>query len=272
MKLGVIGDNIAASRAPRLHRLAGELTGLDVSYDLLVPRELGHSFDVVFDHCASTDYRGINITYPYKELAVARVTIDDPLVRAMAAINTVVFDAGGPKGYNTDYSGFVAAYRAARGDTPPGVVCQIGAGGVGKAVGFGLLAAGLSEIRLLERDLPRAHGLADALRIASPSLRVVVTGEAEVAAAGATAFVNCTPVGMIGFGGIPMAAPLMHGAHWAFDAVYTPVDTPFLAAAGTAGAKLISGYELFFHQGVHAFEIFAERDVDAPALRAALAG
>ena len=37
IRLGLIGDNIRESRSPDLHRLAGAMTGLDVSYDLLIP-------------------------------------------------------------------------------------------------------------------------------------------------------------------------------------------------------------------------------------------
>ena len=63
----------------------------------------------------------------------------------------------------------------------------------------------------------------------------------------------------------------MAGADWAFDAVYTPVDTQFLTEAGAEGLTIISGYELFFHQGVDAWAIFSGRPVDRDALRAALA-
>jgi shikimate dehydrogenase len=38
LKLGLIGDNIAASRAPDLHRIAGRLNNMDVQYDRLVPK------------------------------------------------------------------------------------------------------------------------------------------------------------------------------------------------------------------------------------------
>ena len=95
IKLGLIGDNIAASQAPRLHRLAGQLCGLDVTYERLVPSAQGKSFDELFEACQQQGYRGLNITYPYKEQAVARVSIDDPLVSTIGAVNTVVFEPTG---------------------------------------------------------------------------------------------------------------------------------------------------------------------------------
>src|SRR5690606_25854699 len=130
LKLGLIGDNIAASKAPLLHSIAGRLSRLVVSYERLVPRDLGTDFDGTFDGCAASGYRGVNVTYPYKEQAARRVRIDDHLIRAMGAVNTVIFEPGGPVGFNTDYSGFIAAYRQARGESPAGRVCMVGAGGV----------------------------------------------------------------------------------------------------------------------------------------------
>ena len=91
-------------------------------------------------------FRGVNITYPYKETVVADVVINDPLVGAMSAVNTVVFENGGLLGFNTDYSGFISAYRRVFKNHAPGKVCLIGAGGVGKAVAFGLLALDVDAI------------------------------------------------------------------------------------------------------------------------------
>ena len=55
---------------------------------------------------------------------------------------------------------------------------MIGAGGVGKAVAFGLIDLGMTELRLVERDLPKAEALAVALRAAAPGLAVTTTGSA----------------------------------------------------------------------------------------------
>ncbi len=57
---------------------------------------------------------------------------------------------------------------------------------------------------------------------------------------------------------------------WAFDAVYSPVETEFIRDARDAGVEVMTGYELYFFQGVDAFRIFTGFDVDAVALRKAL--
>ncbi|WP_232303329.1 shikimate dehydrogenase [Paracoccus sp. 228] len=269
--LGLIGDNIAASQSPRLHRLAGLQNGRRVRYDSLIPAIEGLDFDALFARCAAGGYRGINVTYPYKEVVAGRLRIDDPLVKAIGACNTVLFDPEGPRGFNTDYSGFVAAYRRMRGERAPGAVLMVGAGGVGRAVAFGLIALGAAEIRLADRDAAKADGLADALRRAAPGLVVRTGTDAAALAPGAQGLINCTPVGMVGYGGTPLPADLMMGAEWVFDAVYTPVDTPFLRDAGAAGLDVISGYELFVGQGVDAWALFTGLPLDEARLRDDLA-
>jgi shikimate dehydrogenase len=268
--LGLIGDNIARSRSPWLHELAGRLSGIRVSYERLIPKDLGQSFEEVFEGARRAGFRGLNITYPYKERVVPLLSVPDPQVAALGAVNTVIFTENGPEGYNTDWSGFMAAYRRALGSRAPGRVCMVGAGGVGKAVAFGLIELGLQELTLVEHDLPKAEALAAALRAAAPGLKVGVTGDVAEGAAGAAGLINCTPVGMAGYEGTPVPRASMAGAQWAFDAVYTPVDTRFLRDAGAEGLEVMSGWELYFYQGQHAFAIFHARPIDEELLRRAL--
>ena len=271
LKLGLIGDNIAESRAPLLHRLAGAQSGLDVQYNRLIPKEIGVGFDELFERCTDGGYRGVNVTYPYKERVAEKVTIADPLVRAIGAINTVLFDANRPTGYNTDYSGFIAAYKVARGDAEPGVACIIGTGGVGRALAFGLIALGAKEIRLCDNDETKAQQLAKDLCGVTSSSKITVYADSVAAAQSATGLLNGTPVGMVGYGGTPLLAKAMSNQEWAFDAVYTPVNTQFLQDAKSASLSIISGYELFFFQGVHAWGYFSGAPLDEARLRSNLA-
>ena len=270
VRLGLIGDNIVASQAPRLHARAGALCGIEVRYDLLVPAEFGLGFDALFDRCAGGSYRGINVTYPYKERAAARVEIENRLVRAIGAVNLVRFDPERQRGFNTDYSGLLCAWREKFGADAPGVVCQTGAGGAGRAVAFALAELGARAIRLVDVDRSRARMLAASLRAAFPALDATEVSSLEEATASAQGLVNCSPVGMIGHDGTPIPRRFMRDAAWAFDAVYTPVDTRFLNDAAAAGLDTLSGFELFFHQGADGLEIFFGESVDRIRLRRAL--
>lgn len=271
IRLGLIGDNIARSQSPRLHVEAGRLAGLDVSYERLIPSDLGEDFDAVFRRCADEGYRGINITYPYKERVFSRLDVSDPQIAAIGACNTVLFDEGGQTGHNTDFTGFTNAFRASFGAVGPGRVAMIGAGGVGRAIAFALLRLGAQSLAIFDRDQTKAAALAAALAGCQTSLAVTVAADAQSALEAADGVINCTPFGMVGHPGSAVPKDALGGKSWAFDAVYTPVETTFLADAGDAGLKVMSGYELFFHQGIDAFHLFTGQTVDETALRAALA-
>lgn len=269
IRLGLIGDNIAASRAPRLHVLAGEALGLRVTYDRLVPREMGLPFEEVLAWAEARGFRGVNVTYPYKERVVPLVRVGDARVARLGAINTVRFGRGRPEGHNTDWSGFAAAYRQVRGDAPAGAVCMIGAGGVGRAIGFALAGLGATSLRIADRDAAKARALAAELRAAVPGLDAAEADAAE-ASIRADGLVNCTPLGMDGHPGTPLPRAAMAGASWAFDAVYTPPETRFLSDAAAEGLQVIGGEALFLHQGLDAVAIFHGRGVDEAAMRRGL--
>ncbi|PWW00329.1 shikimate dehydrogenase [Hoeflea marina] len=272
LRLGLIGGNIRASRSPALHRAAGRLAGLDTSYDLLIPDEMGLSFEQVLADCSAAGYRGVNVTYPFKERVVPLLRICDPLIAALRAVNTVVFETHGMVGHNTDYSGFISAYRDRFGAAAPGKVVLVGAGGVGRAIAFGLVKLGAAELRIVDRDMTKAADLAGALAgLGGAGPAVVIEPDVRAASRSAEGILNCTPVGMVGSDATPVPDDCLDGVRWAFDAVYTPVETRFKTEAEAAGVSVLSGYELFFHQGVDAFGIFTGTPLADPRrLRGAL--
>ena len=270
VRLGLIGDNIARSRSPLLHVEAGRLCGIEVSYERLVPADVGIAFEAVFARCRESGFDGINITYPYKEQVVPLASIDSPEVRRIGACNTVLFKGSRASGFNTDHSGFLAAYRDAFGWRDPGTVAMAGAGGVGRAIAFALAELGCRRLRLYDLLRDQALALAWSIREGANGMAVEVCTSVGEAVSGAQGLINCTPLGMTGNAGTAVPAVYMERAAWAFDAVYTPVETRFLKDARAAGLEVMSGYELYFHQGVDAFRLFTGRDVDQAALREVL--
>lgn len=271
IRLGLIGVGIERSRAPELHRLAGQLCGIAVTYDLMALKsELPGDFDAALAACRSHGYRGVNVTHPFKERAAQVVDEASEQVRRLGAVNTVRFGSGpGTQGFNTDYTGFKRAFRSRFSNRLPGTVAIVGSGGVGRAIAFGLTDLNAEALRLFDQDGPRSKSLATALR-SYAGTRITLCKSAEEAASGADGLVNATPIGMHRHPGTPISKVVMEGRSWAFDAVYTPVETGFLRDAMDAGLEVLSGYELFFYQGVDAFEIFSGLRVDEARLREAL--
>jgi shikimate dehydrogenase len=271
-RLGLIGGNIAASRSPVLHTVCALSVGGNASYDLIIPSERGKSLADLLKDCAAQGFDGVNVTYPHKEEAAALVKAGDPVVAAMGSSNTVRFTAEGPRAFNTDYTGFMAAFRARFGETAPGRVLMIGAGGVGRAVAFGLAALGAAEIVLHDADLAKVVLLARAVGAQFPDVAVRAAEPGQLAdLSGLDGVVNCTPLGMVGRPGSVLPDGVRGAPSWAFDAVYTPDQTQFRAQVEKMGATFLSGYDLYFHQGVQAFEIFSGKKPDLPWVRSTLA-
>jgi shikimate dehydrogenase len=260
LRLGLIGGNITESRSPALHIACGLSVGLNVTYDLLIPSEQNLSFEALLARCADCGFDGVNVTYPYKEEALRVVPAGDPSISALGSSNTVKFTPDGPRAFNTDYSGFVSAFRQHFGTMYPGRVLVLGAGGVGRAIAFAMADLGAQEIRVVDAESSKAENLAVSL---SSSFRHLLVHADQVRKghdlSNLDGIVNCTPLGMLGRPGSALPSDVTGRPTWAFDAVYTPEETEFVTRAKALGANVMSGWDLYFHQGVHAFEIFSGR-------------
>lgn len=260
--IGLIGQSISASRAPSLHNMLGELKGLPVKYEL---QELDSPEAAAFKErlalIREQGFIGTNVTFPFKQIAVDSADEVNDSVKKVGSTNTLLLKDGKVCAFNTDYTGFIRGYRTRLGDLPAGKVLMVGAGGVGRAVAFGLFEVGATELFITDLNVAGAEALAQALNDAGYKTTVVATADVESVAKEVDGLVNCTPVGHYKTPGNPLAESAFGGQKWAFDAVYTPLDTEFLKAANAAGLKIVSGFDLFFYQGLDAFEIFTGVEV-----------
>jgi shikimate dehydrogenase len=259
LRLGLIGGNITETRSPALQIVCGLSTGRNVTYDLLIPAEHGLSFAEMYDRCRAAGFDGVNVTYPFKEEVLHHATAGTPVVRALGAANTVRFSNGAATAFNTDHTGFIAAWHARWGNKPPGRVLLIGAGGAGRAIAFALADLGASEIMLHDADGVKAEALRTALLGAGFDNTWLIESLRETGAI--DGIVNATPLGMAGREGSPLPDRFTASPTWSFDAVYTPDDTQFRRQTIALGAEFLSGYELYFHQGIQGFRIFSRVEV-----------
>ena len=267
VRLALIGSGIKQSMAKAFHELAGTLSGIEVTYDL-IEREPALHADVpgLINRCRDDGYAGLNVTFPFKEIAFECAVVDDTSVQHIRAVNTIVFgDSGVPAGSNTDHSGFLRRWQLRWPGRRPGVVALIGAGGVGRSTAFALGELGASTIRLADVVPDRVCALAEDLTRRFPELPVVVAKTAEHAVEGADGVVNATPVGMYFNPGAPVDLAAIGDQRWLFDVVYSPLETPLVVHATAAGMAVLNGFELFLGQGFDAFELFTGRQLDPRA-------
>lgn len=251
----VIGDPIAHSKSPVIHNFWLETLGIEAEYRKTHVKA-GELAGYFLRRRADPDWLGCNITLPHKVAALDYV--DDPggIRERIGAINTVACETGGPLiGTNTDAGGFLQPLLAAGWSGSEAVM--VGAGGAALAVGFALRSVGVSDLTLVARDAGKGRALLDRLGLAGR----VVDFAAPLPAT--RLLVNTSPLGMTGQPAYtPDLAPLADDA-LVYDIVYTPLETPLLAAARARGLVALDGLEMLIGQAALAFDIF----FDAPAPR-----
>jgi shikimate dehydrogenase len=258
-RLGVIGWPVSHSRSPAMFRAAFEACGLeDWSYQRLpLPPEL---FAETVRALPAGGFVGANVTIPHKHAALALADSVSESARAIGAANTLSFTPEGIEAENTDAPGLVAAL----GRSPEGMSALVlGAGGSARAVVWGLLNAGASEVSVWNRTPEHAEALASEL-----SARAVGTPMK------ADLLVNCTSVGLqpsasdsAALNQLALTADQVGSYAYVIDLVYRDEPTPLLAAARLHGAAIVTGLEVLVAQGALSFERWTGLPAPLDAMR-----
>ncbi|MBI3710456.1 MAG: shikimate dehydrogenase [Proteobacteria bacterium] len=270
--LGLIGAKIGRSITPAMQEAAGRSIGVDVRYHL-IDADIG-GFGIaelprLLDGVRLLGFTGVNVTHPFKEAVVPQLDAVEGAAPIVGSVNTVVVRGRRLVGHNTDHSGFLAAWRRVFRSRAPGRVALIGAGGVGRAIAYGLLALGADELNIVDIDASRATTLARTLADAYPRARVVVVSDADAALARADGLVNATPIGSYAYPGIAVPEHRLETLAWVAEVIYTPLETRLIAAARRWGVAVLTGQELAIGQAVDAFALFFGVEAPADAMRAA---
>jgi len=269
IRLGLIGNAIAKSRAPALHRFLGKLHGFDLTYDLFDPMSNQNDrFVAQLQTLRDEDYHGCNITYPFKQIAMHSVQHSEASAQLVGATNTLKFSRE-TYAINTDYSGFMRAISSKLDKHEIGSALILGAGGVGRAVAFGLASFSAGTCYIFDPSVDKALELVDALRKHSLDAEVVQQSELEAVSRAVEGILNCSPVGHYQSPGVPINPNYIGNQTWAFDAVYTPLETEFLKTCRETNLRIVSGFELFFYQGLDSFEFWTEQKANDQDVREA---
>lgn len=265
MKLGLIGRHIQKTRSNELHEYLGQHYNCPVQYDLF-DQDFTTPSDLVrfMEQLGREGYQGVNVTQPYKLWAWNLVDQRQLQAVNLGALNTVLLapDATRFRGTNTDCTGFTHAFRDRFPDQRPGRVLMKGTGGVGRAIAFGLAELGVDHLDLMDTNAESCASLVDDLSAAGVSVSVLAADDEAAAMSAAQGVVNATPLGHYATPGNPFGEAQWSNQIWAFDAVYTPMMTPFMQQADAAGVAIMTGFELFLYQGIDAFEFFTDIKVD----------
>ena len=186
----VIGNPVAHSLSPVMMNAVFEALRIPAVYLALQVDDLEEDLVTL----AKLGMRGLSVTIPHKESAYRLAEVSDEPAQVMGAVNTLRLHGSRWEGLNTDWIGALSALRHAmnlpathrNGETPPPEdenPCRktfthhssfithhslqgqrallIGAGGVARAVGYGLKREG-AAITITNRGVERGEALARA--------------------------------------------------------------------------------------------------------------
>jgi shikimate dehydrogenase len=208
--------------------------------------------------------QGVSVTVPHKEALMPLLDKLTARAGALGAVNTLYWDKDGLCGDNTDVDGFVAPLRGRVFSS----ALVLGAGGAARAALAGLHALGLPAVAVCNHNGERAQKLAEKFGVRHADWEDRAAYEADLV-------INATPLGMRGAheerSPLPSAAFTRRqaGLRMAYDLVYTPLTTRFLAEAEAAGWQAQDGLTMFIAQARAQFRLWTGRDffeADARAL------
>ena len=190
------------------------------------------------------NFKGINVTIPYKQTVIAYLDELSNEAKRIGAVNTIKNQNGKLIGYNTDYFGFKYMLKSVEMEIKDQIVAVLGTGGASKAVKAVLEDLCAKEIVFISRngeyDYNYLHNRTD--------INIIV---------------NATPVGtypnvedcLVDLGKFTSIKGVA-------DLVYNPSVTELIYRAKQLNIKCVNGLSMLVAQAKKSAEIFLEKDID----------
>jgi shikimate dehydrogenase len=287
LRLVLLGSSVERSLSPSIHEAAISALGLSHSYTAInVPTAMALQDFVAEIRRGSLD--GANVTMPYKRAVLELADVVAPRAAAVGAANVLYRDAARRVvADNTDAEALARALGELGVAERRSRAVIIGAGGASLAAIEACKQLGYAQIGVTSRswhsmdaldastsaERARRHGARPAPWPsvgAAPSLRRAWDELTE----GAELVLQATSAGMSGQdSGDEVADVAAFGRvasdAIAYDLVYRPCVTPFVAGARAAGLRSESGLGMLVHQAALSLELWTGRTAPRSVMRRA---
>ncbi len=244
----VIGDPIAHSKSPLIHKFWIDAAGIDADYTRrhVLPEDLA---GYITTARADMDWRGCNVTLPHKVAIMDLVEDPGDIRGSIGAMNTILRQGDGSLiGTNTDAAGFYAPIAELDLGGKPVVV--VGAGGAARAVLFALSRLGVGPVTILNRNVLKAAALLSSFGLKGQALAL------DAKLPPAALLVNASALGMSGQPPLDLDLSPLPDDALVYDLVYAPLETRLLAAARARDLETVDGLDMLIGQAALAFELF----------------
>lgn len=260
----VIGDPVAHSKSPLIHKFWLEKLGIAAEYRA-VHVGAGELSGYFSERRRDPLWRGCNVTMPHKLTVLAHVDRLNPAARRMNAVNTIIRHEDQLEGLNTDWYGLSLALPRQAADGKD--VVLVGAGGAARAAMEELRLARPRSLTILNRDDVKAARLLYDFRMEGTAHTL------DAPLPPADLLINASPIGMSGFPPLELDLSPLRETAVVMDMVYQPLDTNLLIAARARDLTTVDGLSMLIWQAAMAFQFFfgtRPDEPETPELRALL--
>ena len=240
---GLIGHPLSHSFSKKYFNKKFKEAANDTSFYELFPLKSIEGLSDIME--ANKNFKGLNVTIPYKEQVIPFLDKLDDSAAAVGAVNTIKVEDGWLTGFNTDTYGFEYSLsrKIAEEQLDIKKALVLGTGGASKAVVYVLEKLGIIT-KLVSRSPEREQ-------LSYGMLKKYLIEEYQL-------IVNTTPLGM--YPNENACPELTYSAlgsnHLLYDLVYNPAETLFMKKGKSQGAKTINGEQMLILQAEKAWEIW----------------
>ena len=244
MEYGLLGEALGHSFSPWIHQALA-----DYDYRLYpTPRT---DVEELFRR---REFKGLNVTIPYKQTVIPLCDEVDPQAAAIGAVNTVVNRDGRLTGYNTDIDGLICLARRAGVNVAGKKVAVLGSGGTSRTAQAAARKLGAAQVVVISRNGEDNYG------------NLSRHADTQV-------IVNTTPVGMYPRCGVaPVSLEAFPRLEGLLDVVYNPLRTALLMEAEARGIPCSCGLPMLVAQARRAAELFTGETIPDHRLEEVISG
>ncbi|MDG1733373.1 MAG: shikimate dehydrogenase [Thalassotalea sp.] len=246
----VLGNPIAQSRSPSIHTLFSQQTAQNIEYGKQLV-ELDN-FNNHIHELIAQGIKGVNVTMPFKEQALAISTQLSARAELAGAVNTLSFIDGDIVGDNTDGVGLVNDLKSQHVELQGKRILLLGAGGAARGVLLPLLAENPQLLCIANRTVSKAELLVTKVNDA----RMQAISFTQTQAFVFDIIINATSTSLSAEIP-PIDSKCISANTVCYDMVYSKERTSFLTWCATQGAKqVIDGLGMLVGQAAESFYIW----------------
>lgn len=254
--IGLIGEDTRKTSSPFIHNKALEIVAKNYAY---LAFDVKDNLDKVINGLKYMNIKGLNITIPYKEEVIGYIDELDELSNMMKSVNTIKFDNGKIKGFNTDGLGFYMSLKDEDIDLKNKNILILGAGGAARGIAFALSFKENSNIDIVNRNYKKAQDLVLDLRsnFKDKEFKFNAISNLNLKNSKYDIVINTTSLGMYpNENKTPILIDGFKSTCVFCDIVYKPHETLFLKEAKKKNHKIIYGINMLIYQALLAQEIW----------------